>query len=169
MNHSQLVERAAKWLANTKRCPVVITEMAGGAEEPDALGWTAGGHSILVECKATKSDFDADRHKAGRRLARLGMGNHRFYLVPPMILQHTVENAPSEWGVLVAYKHRVEQRKSSGYFSEAYKLREIGLLVSSLRRLAGERTPIEGMNVRFYTINTSSHPRATIGVQPADT
>jgi hypothetical protein len=165
MKHADLVKRAAAYLANTKRCPVVITEMSGQGEEPDAIGWNAGGHSCLVECKATVSDFKADRWKAGRRLARLGMGNHRFYLVPPEILQYAVENAPPRWGVLVAYKRRVEQRKAPDCFPEAYKLREIGLLISSLRRLAGEKTPIKGMNVRYYTIDALTNPRATIGIE----
>ena len=167
MNHLTLVERASRWLANSMRCSIVITEMASGAEEPDAIGWNSGGGSILVECKTTKSDFNADKWKAGRRTpTRFGMGNKRFYLVPPELLNHALLNKPEQWGVLVAYKTRVETKAEAEWIIDANKTREMGLLISSLRRLAGEKQPLRGMNVKYYTINDSQNPKATIGIEP---
>lgn len=164
--HSVLVERAARWLANSMRCSVVITEMACGVEEPDAIGWNHGGGSILVECKTSKSDFNADKWKSGRRTpARFGMGNKRFYLVPRELLNHALLNKPEQWGVLVAYKNRVETKAEAEWITDANKTREMGLLISSLRRLAGERRPLKGMNVKYYTIDDSQNPKATIGIE----
>ena len=164
--HAQLVERAAKWLANSMRCSVVITEMGGIGEEPDAIGFHYAGASILVECKTSKSDFNADKWKAGRRTpAQFGMGNKRFYLVPPSLLQHALDNKPERWGVLIAYKTRVETKTEAKFIAEASKTREMGLLISSLRRLAGEKQPLKGMNIKYYTINSSQNPKATIGIE----
>jgi hypothetical protein len=166
ITHDELVARASKWLANTMKCSVVITEMSGHHEEPDAIGWGSGGHSILVECKTSKSDFDRDMWKAGRRTPpRWGVGNRRYYLVPPELVDYVLENRPYGWGVLVAHKTRVNIKDDGEYFSEAYKLREIGYLVSALRRLAGEKHPIKGANIKFYTINENKNPKATIGIE----
>jgi len=166
ITHSTLVERAAIWLANSMQCPVVITELAGQIEEPDAIGWNSGGGSTLVECKTSKSDFNADRWKAGRRTpARFGMGNLRFYLVPIELLQHALDNKPEQWGVLVAYKTRVETKAKAEWIADANKTREMGLLISSLRRLAGEKQPLVGMNIKYYTIDGPNNPKATIGIE----
>jgi len=167
VKHGQLVRRAARWLANTKRCSVVITEMAGGGEEPDAIGWSSGYHAptVLVECKASRSDFDADRLKVGRRrVESLGKGNERYYLVPPDLLDYALQNAPEKWGVLVAHKNRVEVRRESGHFESA-RGHEMAMLVSVIRRIAGRKEPLEGVNVSCYTIG-GDRPRATLGVLP---
>ncbi len=166
MDHEHLVRRAARWLASTKRCSVVVTEMAGGGEEPDAIGWHLA-HSTLVECKATRSDFDADKWKVGRRrVEALGKGNERYYLVPPNLLDYALANAPEKWGVLVAYKNRVEIKRRSAYFESA-KANEMAMLISVIRRIAREKQPLSGVNVACYTIEGSERPRATLGIAPA--
>ena len=166
LSHQFLVERAARWLANSMSCPVVITEMAGQTEEPDAIGWTTGGGSILVECKTSKSDLKADLWKPGRRTpSRFGVGDRRYYLVPKELLQYTMDNKPEGWGVLVAYKTRVEIKEDATMVS-ANKAREMSMLISSLRRLAGEKQPLTGMNIKYYTIDSSQNPKATIGLEP---
>jgi len=167
MDHEHLVRRAARWLANTKRCSVVITEMASGGEEPDAIGWNGYlAHSTLVECKATRSDFDADKWKVGRRrIEALGKGNERYYLVPLNLLDYALANAPEKWGVLVAYKNRVEVKRKSSHFESA-KGYEMAMLISVIRRIAGEKQPLSGVNVACYTIEGSERPRATLGVAP---
>ena len=74
-SHEQLVERAGRWLRGTMRCNVVLLEPGYGSvgEIPDAIGWTSDGVSIVVECKASRSDFLADRNKPARRRA---LGSH---------------------------------------------------------------------------------------------
>lgn len=166
ITHAQLVERAARWLANTRQCPIVITEMGTSFEIPDAIGWNTGGGSTLIECKTSKSDFKADQWKPGRRNpAHFGMCNHRYYLVPPDLIDYVIANLPEQWGALVAYKTRVEIRVRGDFIHTVNKSREISVLISALRRLAGEKEPIAGMNVKYYTIDNSKNPIATIGIE----
>lgn len=81
MNHDDLVERAAQWLANTRKCSPVFTEQMTLAESPDAIGWTWHG-SILIECKVSIEDFAADERKVFRVDGYLGVGRLRYYMVP---------------------------------------------------------------------------------------
>jgi hypothetical protein len=166
MTHDELVSRASKWLANSMKCSVVITEMSGHHEEPDAIGWGSSGFSVLIECKTSKSDFDRDKWKAGRRTPpQWGVGDRRYYLVPPNLANYVAENRPDGWGVLVAHKTRIMIKEEGEYFKQSYKSREIGYLVSALRRLAAEKHPISGSNIRYYTIDENPNPKATIGIE----
>ena len=79
-SHDEPVIKARHWLWK-QGCSVVITEMACTREEPDAIGFWAGGHSIVVECKVSRGDFLADRQKRALRQF-VGMGTHRYYLIP---------------------------------------------------------------------------------------
>jgi hypothetical protein len=167
MNHSELVERASVWLANTKRCSVVITEMGSGFEIPDAIGWS-GSFSALVECKTSRSDFRNDHFKSVRRMSRLGMGAKRYFLVPPKMLDFAKENLYEGWGLLVAYKNRVEIKVEAIHQEERNKGREMDLLISTIRRIAGRKEPLAGMNVKCYTIDDSQNPVATLGICPIE-
>ena len=87
MTHAQLVEKAVRWLRNY-RCGVVLSEQACvSGEMPDAIGWKRACHSVLVECKVTRSDFLADRAKPFRLKPEQGVGCERFYLVPAGIVR----------------------------------------------------------------------------------
>ena len=80
MTHAQLVEKAVRWLRRY-RCGVVLSEQACvSGEMPDAIGWKRACHSVLVECKVTRSDFLADRAKPFRLKPEQGVGCERFYL-----------------------------------------------------------------------------------------
>src|ERR1700678_391100 len=82
MTHAQLVEKAVRWL-RYYRCGVVLSEQAcASGEMPDAIGWKRASHSVLVECKVTRSDFLVDRAKPFRVKPEKGVGCERFYLVP---------------------------------------------------------------------------------------
>ena len=82
MTHPQLVEKAVRWLRRY-RCGVVLSEQACvSGEMPDAIGWKRACHSVLVECKVTRSDFLADRGKPFRLKPEQGVGCERFYLAP---------------------------------------------------------------------------------------
>ncbi|NIN00526.1 MAG: hypothetical protein GTO24_21310 [candidate division Zixibacteria bacterium] len=147
------------------KCSIVATELvAAWSETPDAIGWN-GALSILVECKANKEDFLADRNKR----ARLGrdewsMGNRRFYLVPNSLKEFALENLKERWGLLVAHKTRVNTIVKSEHFKDTRKTDELLMLISIIRRIAGERKPITGVNVRCYTIG-SDYPLATLGIE----
>lgn len=104
--HAELVERAGRWLRNSAhtkidsvtgdpcvvRCGVVLTDPPGGSEHPDAIGWSnGGGCSVLIECKASRCDFLADKTKWIRRVCKQngekhGLGQFRFYMAPVGII-----------------------------------------------------------------------------------
>ena len=155
MTHADLVKLAARWLA--KKHPVVVTEMSSGAmEEPDAIGF-AGGLSTLVECKASRADFHADRHKPFNRL-----GHWRYYLTPRGLV--TAEEIPPGWGLLWAENRQrspLQILESTG-FAQWNARGENALLVSCLRRVRPAQEQLR-LSVRYYTIPNKC--RATLGVQ----
>jgi len=87
MTHADLVERAGRWLRNTRKCKLVILEPKpyNCHEHVDAIGWTPEGESIVVECKVSTADLCADSRKPWRRVS-LGMGFRRYYLTPAHLL-----------------------------------------------------------------------------------
>ena len=135
MTHTQLVESAVKWL-RWYRCGVVLSEQACvSGEMPDAIGWKQASHSVLVECKVTRSDFLADRAKPFRLKPEKGVGSERFYLTPPGLAK--IEELPTGWGLLEFRRGQVEMLHPS-----AKNLRtttgfryEMNLLLASLRRV----------------------------------
>lgn len=152
--HAELVAAASRWLQ--KKCAVVITEIATTGEEPDAIGWQ-GSHSTLIECKASRSDFLADRRKAFRSQPSRGIGQHRYYLAP----RGVIENADlfDGWGLLEYDGERVRCVLESQYFEAVNDRHEITILLSTLRRI-GRTTP-QGTSIKHYTFETRN--RATLG------
>ncbi len=105
LTHSELIEMAIKWLANTKRCLVVAAEIGTlNHETPDAIGFRAD-VSYLVECKTSKADFLADGKKITRQHPKYGLGNYRYYMCPPKIIQEF--DLPDKWGLLWAYYQQI--------------------------------------------------------------
>ncbi len=142
MTHAELVMRAARWLRNTRGCSVVFTEFAcSGGEIPDAIGWQYQ-HSILVECKTSRSDFMADKNKPWRRMPELGMGLERYFMVPEGVitvadlsgLDVRLRYERSKWGLLWVCRNHVRVMKKSEGFASRGRVNEIGFLVSMLRR-----------------------------------
>ena len=106
MTHAQLVEKAVHWLRRY-RCGVVLSEQACvSGEMPDAIGWKRACHSVLVECKVTRSDFLADRAKAFRLKPDHGVGCERFYLAPAGLVRR--EELPAGWGLLEHRHNKIE-------------------------------------------------------------
>ena len=135
MTHSQLVERAVRWL-RSYRCGVVLSEQAcASGEMPDAIGWKRASHSVLVECKITRADFLADRAKPFRSKPERGVGCERFYLTPANLLRP--EELPQGWGLLEIRDRTVEMlHPSVKNLRSATGLRyEMNLLLASLRRV----------------------------------
>jgi hypothetical protein len=135
VTHSQLVEKAVRWL-RSYRCGVVLSEQACvSGEMPDAIGWKRACHSVLVECKVTRADFIADRAKPFRLKPQLGVGCERFYLAPASLIRR--EELPAGWGLLqlragrihVAVEAAKDLRSAAGFRYE------MNLLLASLRRV----------------------------------
>jgi hypothetical protein len=114
----------------------VLSEQACvSGEMPDAIGWKKACHSVLVECKASRPDFLADREKPFRQKPESGVGCERYYLAPRGLIR--VEELRPGWGLLEVCGREIEKAKPS-----AKNLRtpigfgyEMNLLLASLRRV----------------------------------
>lgn len=136
MTHSELVKRATQWLKNTLRCSLVMSEMTTlNSETPDVFGFQSGaGRSILVECKASRSDFNRDKEKLFRRFGELGMGTLRYYFCPADLLKP--DDMPDGWGLIyVAGRCKIVKEARAFPISEARYKAEMTMLVSSIRRI----------------------------------
>lgn len=135
MTHKKLVEKAVAWL-RSYRCGVVLSEQACiSGEVPDAIGWKRTCHSVLVECKASRADFLADREKPFRQKPELGVGCERFYLTTAGLIGP--EELPSGWGLLELRGGKVEvlRRSTRNHRSSTGFGYEMNLLLASLRRV----------------------------------
>lgn len=134
LTHADLVARAERWLRNTKRCGVVVTELTTmSLEIPDAVGWfNCGRETFLVECKATVRDFMADKKKIFRSRPHVGMGQFRYYMTPKGLLNPNA--VPDLWGLLEVCGKIVRVVKEADRFWEVNSLAETGLLYSAMRR-----------------------------------
>lgn len=140
--HGELVTLAETWLWR-QGCGVVFAELSTLAtpETPDAIGFRTT-TSILVECKATRADFLADKNKPFRQNPEKGMGDWRFYLTPKGLI--TKDELPEGWGLIEVGKgiRRTHGGPKGNIWTTnqphaGNKLAEQALLYSALRRLAG--------------------------------
>jgi hypothetical protein len=140
LTHADLVARAERWLRNTKKCGVVLTEFASSSSEiPDATGWQTGGRfSFLVECKISLSDFYGDRKKPGRtpKNGHRGIGRYRYYMAPRGVLTaDLVRKHRPKWGLLEVGPRVVRVKLKAEPFSLETAWRELPLLYSYVRRV----------------------------------
>ena len=156
MTHDDLVKKAAKWLRG-QGCVVIITEMAGQTQQPDAIGFRHT-HSILIECKANRSDFLSDKHKPFMR-SNDSMGDLRYYFTPIGIIK--IEELPDGWGLLEPHGKRIYKAREAEWQKEKSYSSEISLLVSTIRRIKGIEP--EGVSIKCYFYTTDN--RATLGIQ----
>lgn len=97
--HDALVRRACNWLDKTHRCGVVVAHGSMQVHEmPDAIGWTSGLSTILIEVKMSRADFLKDRDKSFRKVPELGMGELRYYFVVKGVA--TPKDVPVGWGLV---------------------------------------------------------------------
>lgn len=107
--HLWLVRRSVKWLLGTGKMSVALAEpWSDTGEMPDVLGWNRRGWSILIECKASRSDFHKDKAKRARTGVR--MGQERYYMTQPGIL--SPDDVPEDYGLLVCHQTRVVRAKN---------------------------------------------------------
>lgn len=138
MTHAELVERAERWLYSVG-CGVVLAELVTYASGiPDAIGFRSD-CSILIECKASRSDFLADRKKPHHG-PEAGMGDWRFYLTPEGLVRP--EELPAQWGLLYVTDDRVLRVAGAPKLRQWYspprqgnKIEEMRMMYSALRRL----------------------------------
>ena len=169
MTHALLVQKAVEWL-RSYRCGVVLSEQAcASGEMPDAIGWKRACHSVLVECKVSRTDFLADREKPFRRRQEMGLGNERFYLTPPGLLGRG--EVPPGWGLLEYHRGRVEKVRSSrkNLRSEEGFRYEMNLLLASLRRVEVRIEPQTITDFLKWKNRMAEYNRGQLphGIQPA--
>jgi len=136
VTHAQLIKLGEQWLRK-HRCRIVLSEQTvDSGEVPDIIGWRTDCHSVVIECKTSRSDFFADRKKISRDNPDLAMGCERFYLVPKGLL--TRSDLPPGWGLLECHKRAVElsiQPTIRKFRKEPGFVAEMKLLLASLRRV----------------------------------
>ncbi len=120
-----------RWLS--RKCSVVLYEFATAADEnPDVIGWASGAGSVLIECKLSRSDFVKDAAKTVRRNPRAGMGQRRYYLCPPGVIE--VKDLPPKWGLLWVAKGQVMVKREARGHAARNLVAEVQFLSSMLRR-----------------------------------
>lgn len=94
--HEQLIEAGARWLKRNG-FSVIGTNIwaANSRERVDAIGFRST-CSVLIEAKASRSDFLADKKKPERHSG--GVGTYRFYIAPPGLI--TPDDLPKGWGLI---------------------------------------------------------------------
>lgn len=177
--HQELVDKSVKWLSKAlgqggAGCHVAVSEFPTGwtGEIPDAIGFRAHsealGGSVVCEVKVSRRDFLADTKKPHRNGETLGVGNHRFYVVPQGLIE--IEELPDNWGLveitergaakcIVGYPSTTHQGNRKALFSEsAFTVdidREMNVLVRLLSRLGNveELNNIKRENGRLKSEN----------------
>ena len=134
MNHYELVQRAVKWLKNTRGCSFVASECHTVLSEiPDAIGWLSSS-SILIECKTSRADFLQDKKKYSRKFPEHGLGNWRYYMAEPGLIKP--DELPERWGLLEVHPKLVRRKVFAKRFNDrGIARRERPILVSLVRRL----------------------------------
>jgi len=113
LTHRSLCDVAVKWLKRPNStggpgCHVAVSEVASGwsGEIPDAIGFRATGDhsdgSSVVEVKASRSDFLADKKKKHRNGEVIGLGNWRYYMCPVDLIKP--DELPENFGLLYINK-----------------------------------------------------------------
>lgn len=141
MTHDDLCALAGNWL-RSKGFGVVLKELRAcvdTGECPDVIGWR-GAVSTVIECKASRADFLADRRKPFRLAPDAAMGDWRFYLCPQRVAG--IDDLQSRWGLLHAIDGRVVevsgvpgncQWQSNAPFSGAKRC-ELQIMYSAMTR-----------------------------------
>jgi hypothetical protein len=136
MTHSRLVDEAVRWLRSSCRCGIVLSEQScSSGETPDAIGWKGRNHSVVVECKMSRSDFLADASKPWRIDPDCALGCERYFLAPAGMI--SCEELPAGWGLLEIRGREVRLTRKSKKNSRTGEgfANEMNLLLASLRRV----------------------------------
>ena len=157
MTHDELIRLGRDWLIKPycamadyghSGCGVVITEIKTATpEQPDVIGFS-GHKSIVIECKASRSDFLADLYKPFRIFPAAGVGEQRWYLAPPGVI--TVNDIKPEWGLLEVKNGKTVTVIKKAELQKHNQDAEILMLISLLRRL--EIQPVGHVAIKKYEI-----------------
>lgn len=144
MTHSELVERAVRWLRNSRGCEVVESGFCASCscEIVDAIGWQRKGESIVIECKTCLSDLYADRYKPHMR-SGISLGRWRYYLVPKGLC--SADEIPGEHGLLWCYPRQIRTVKpAEGRGHDVESLMRECTAIWTVARRARQKIEAEG-------------------------
>lgn len=152
LSHSAIVKIVERHLRHRASIVLVEPKTLLVNEEPDVIAWTRA-RSTLVEVKASRADFGADKKKLFRAHPEQGMGVLRFYACPPGVVRP--EDLPPSWGLMLVTRKgvRVEVDARPQAQNQAS---EIALLVSALERAT------EGWGQKMFgdeRQTTKAHPK----------
>lgn len=179
--HYVLVSAAIRWLRGTRKCPVVFSEHVTRLNlTPDAIGWYWD-WSILVECKASRSDFFADRKKPIHADPDGYPGQERWYLTPPGLVK--LEELPPGWGLAELHGWNWEDLKpgrvraispiprwDEQVFNDRRSRAELPLLLSAVRRHQDPEIRWLDKEARFESVNRRRAREGRVGrAVPIDT
>lgn len=145
ITHDDLVQIAYRWVLTARSCGVAFREFNSAAcngEYPDVIGFGAWGHSVVVECKISRSDFARDKLKSFRKSPEQGMGSQRFFCCPTGLVHP--DELPEGWGLVYVSETRKARIAHDPYGGnvrwrktpmEKNIKAEHGLMYSALRRL----------------------------------
>lgn len=138
MTHRELCLIAAKYLKSKgiqpfHKCQYVVCELerTTGCESPDAFGF-CGNSTQLIEVKASRSDFMADKKKWFRMQPEKGIGEFRSYMCPENVIFKN--DLPENWGLIWIDNSGKTSEIVMPSRQQANKQQEIFLMMSILRR-----------------------------------
>lgn len=144
--HRQIIEICYKWVLKRGSCGFAFKDLKCLEPEiADVIGFGSGDHSILIECKVSRSDFMADKKKSFRKYPERGLGRYRFYAAPKDLIK--VSELPDNWGLIEVNDKGKARMKYNPYcksltgniyhggFDKRNKEGERSLMYSALRRL----------------------------------
>lgn len=104
--HSKLCEIGRKWVlrapsAKGGNMHLAFTEIGCQAtkEHPDVFALHSSGETIILEAKASRSDFLADKKKSFRAEPDQGMGDFRYYICPKDVVKEE-DLKGTQWGLI---------------------------------------------------------------------
>lgn len=141
--HTEICKQAKKWVMK-QGFGVALDDSVRAwletGEQPDVIAWRSNA-SLVIEVKVSRSDFLAEKKKPFRKNPKLGMGDWRFYLSPPGVIQQN--DLPEGWGLLhildngkiepvVGWPPNTEWGTHKPFFGN--KASEMAMMYSALRR-----------------------------------
>lgn len=164
MTHDYVVLRAARWLLKSKNCLAVLVERGNIVtyENPDALGFKRG-RSILLEAKANRNDFLADKRKPFRKDDKNGLGDYRYYICPKGLIKP--EEIPLGWGLLHISGKKIYTIKTSMPFDKSFKANEaeMHMLTNAAVFRNGLLTETDFDDIKISVINGIESKTITTG------
>ena len=139
LTHSELCSLAVKWIRSkkesncyqdTQRCNVIARELRScNVEIPDVIGFGPSGHTILIECKSSISDYKRNFDKVTMLLG--GMGDYRYFFTESGLLTD-VKELPPAYGLIETDGRHFDVVKRPTFLA-SNKMAEQRLLLSMIR------------------------------------